>query len=534
MSLLIRQLETACRIPRRHRSAGAVVDQFARGRFAADLAAHLGPSLSRQPGVVRIRNLPIRITVAPDDLHEASLSMAWVTAFGRALFAALAYPSGAGPFEIFRAESIPAFVATAIRDLLDGTASGKWQYAEFHELFLSGVSEASVTLLTRWPQLTLSILVELQHSGALDKLLPRLDDLALERLFALLANEGTFASPSLASATSTSSTALSLADLVVIGELVLRCPPQRFATLRSRAYALKLYVQAHLAKESSPRSPRSIFHALTALTLLLSDDLTLLSSAIHGDSSAKQLPGAVVDFLQLFAREVHADPQSPRLLQVSQLFSDLRATLKLPPPSPAGATARSVASDWCGLFFLVSTLERLGWVAAWRQLSEFQLGGISPLLVGLALSIAGRFRDAPDALDPGVALFSGYFKDPDLFHLRGVFQEFPAETRSRVLHAAVGKEAGSQSWESTFEVLAAGLLQSFAAVIPGFQRTSPAGIARMFLQRQGRIRIEDERLLIQADPSPFHVALHIAGLDSPVSSVSWLAGRRIEFEIGEI
>jgi hypothetical protein len=137
-------------------------------------------------------------------------------------------------------------------------------------------------------------------------------------------------------------------------------------------------------------------------------------------------------------------------------------------------------------------------------------------------------------LDPGVALFSGYFKNPDFFHLRRVFQEFPAETRGRVLRAAVGKEAGSENWESTFEVLAARLLHSFAAGIRGFQHTSPAGIARMFLQRQGRIRIEDERLLIQADPSPFHIALHIAGLDSPVSSVSWLGGRRLEFEIGEI
>jgi hypothetical protein len=522
MSLRIRQLETACRIPRRHRHAAAVVDQFARGAFAAELGSHLGPSLSRQSGVVRIRHLPIHITIAPSDLNEASLSKAWTAAFGRALFAALSYPSGAGPYEVFRAESVPAFVAGAIRDLLEGTAAGKWQYSEFDEVFLSGASEASVALLTRWPELTLSILLELQHSGALDKLLPRLDDIALERIFARL-------EPAVGAAP----IPLSLADLVMWGELVLHHPPQRLASLRSRALALKLYVQAHREKQS-PRSPRTIFHALTALGLLLSDDLSLLSSAIHGGSAAKHIAPEAVELLQSFAHEVHAAPQSPRLLQISQLFSDLRATLKLSPPSSASATARSVASDWCGLFFLVSTVKKLGWVAAWQQLPEFQLGGVSPLLAGLALTIAGEFRPDLDALDPGIALFSGYFKDPDLSHLRRVFLQFPPEVRRRVLHAAIGKEAGSEIWESTFEILSATLLHTFAIGIRGFQRTSPTGIARTFLQRKGRIRVEDVRLLIQPDPSPFHVALHIAGLDSPVSPVFWLGSRRLEFEIGEI
>lgn len=520
MSLRIGQLETTCRVPRRHRQAAAVVDQFARGPMARDLAVHLGPSLSSVPGVVRIRRLPIHITVAPSDLNEASLSRVWTAAFSRALFAALAYPLGAGPCEVFRAESVPAFVAGAIRDLLGGIAGGKWQYKEFHELFRSGASEASLALLLRWPELTLSILLELQSSGALDKLLPRLDDLALERVFAILAPTSD-AAP------------FSLDDLVVCGKFALRHPPQRLVTLRSRAYALKLYLQAHRAKESS-RSPRVIFHVLTALALLLSDDLSLLSAAIHGHPAGRPIPPGVVEFLQMFAREVHAAPQSPRLFEVSQLLSELRAALKLPPPSAASVNARSVASDWCGLFFLVSTVGKLGWVAAWRQLPEFQLGGVSPLLAGLALTIAGQFHPSSGELDPGISLFSGYFKDSDFSHLHQVFQKFPPEVRRRVLHAATGKETGFETWESSFEVLASTLLHAFASGIRGFQRSSPAGIIRTFLQRKGRIRIEDERLLVQPDPSPFHVAMHIAGFDSPVSSVSWLDGRRLEFEVGEI
>jgi hypothetical protein len=46
--------------------------------------------------------------------------------------------------------------------------------------------------------------------------------------------------------------------------------------------------------------------------------------------------------------------------------------------------------------------------------------------------------------------------------------------------------------------------------------------------------MEGERVTIQPQPSPFHVALHIAGMDAPLDSVPWLGGRRLEFEIGEI
>jgi hypothetical protein len=32
-------------------------------------------------------------------------------------------------------------------------------------------------------------------------------------------------------------------------------------------------------------------------------------------------------------------------------------------------------------------------------------------------------------------------------------------------------------------------------------------------------------------PSPYHVALHISGMDDPLPSVSWMGGRRLEFHL---
>jgi hypothetical protein len=522
MALRIRKLDTACYVPRRYRNEVSVVDQFAHGRFAADLAGHLGPSLAHQSAVVRIKHLPLRLIIPASDLNESTLSRAWTEAFSRALFTALAYPSGTGPFEVFRADSVAGFIAGAIRDLLDGTASGKWQYAEFEGLFCSGVSPAFVTLLTNWPHLTFPILVELDQTGALSKLLPRLDDLMLERLFVILASPGDSEPP-----------LLTIADLISVAKLVPQRPPGKLAAMWSRGFALQLYV--HLRSMNQPaRSPRAIFHTLTALAILLSEDLSLLSSAIHGEPDAMHLPPATVALLQIVAQEVHSTPQSIQLSELGQLLSDLRTTLKIPPPSTTNVPARWVSSDWCGLFFLTSTLARLGWVTGWRQLHDFQVGGISPLLTGLALTIAGKFETQPHALDPGVALFSGYLADPDLSYLNKVFQEYPIAVRRNVMHAALGGEDGSETWSSTFERLANHLLCQFASGIRGFKKSSPQGVASTFLQRSGRIRIEDERITIQPEPSAFHIALHIAGLDAPLDSIPWLGGRRLEFEIGDI
>lgn len=522
MGLCIRKLATTCHVPRRFRNEASVVDLFAHGRFAADLGGHLGPSFSRQPAVVRIRHLPIRVIIPSSDLNEASLSRAWTEAFARALFTALAYPEGVGPFEVFRADSVAIFIAGAIRDLLDGTAIGKWQYAEFEELFRSGAGVSSISLLTNWPQLTLPILLELGHSGALNELLPRLDDLALERLFVALVPPSDSEPPP-----------LSIADLIAAAKLVLRHPPQKRSALGTRTFALQLYVYARGANEPG-RSPRAIFHSLLALVILLSGDLSFLSQVAPRGADAKHVPPAVTALLQAIANEARSAPQSPHISHLRQLLSDLHSALRIPSPAADSVPARWISSDWCGLFFLSSTLDHLGWIPAWRQVPGFQSGGISPVLAGLSLAAIGKFESPIKELDPGVALFSGYLTDPDLSHLRRVFQEYPLEVRRSVMRAALGDEEATDTWARAFERLAENLLRIFALRVRGLQQSAPPSIVRMFLRRSGRIRIEEERILVQPDPSPFHVALHIAGMDAPVDSVSWLGDRRLEFEIGEI
>lgn len=522
MGLRIRKLDTTCHVPRRYRKEAGVVERLARGRFAADLGAHLGHSLSRQAAVVRIKELRVRVIIPASELNEASLSRAWTEAFSRALFTTLAYPAGIGPFDVFRAESVVVFVAGAIRDLLNDTAVGNWRYAEFEEMFRSGVSAATTALLTGWPQLTLPILFELERFGVLEKMLARLDDLTLERLFVTLALPAD--SPP---------APLTIADLIATAKLVLQGPPAKFSTLRGRRFALRLYVRARMGSEPIC-SPRAVFQMLTALGILLSNDLSLLRSVIQGQPAGSQLPQATTDLLRAVAREVHFAAPSPQLSQLGQVLSDLRIALKIPPPPATGARVRWISTEWCGLFFLTGTLVRLGWVAAWQKLPDFQAGGISPLMAGLALTITGEFGAPPRALEPGVALFSGYLGDPDISHLKKVFQDDPLEARRKVLLAALGSGDGCETWAGAFERLSNHLLGAFRSRIRGFQKSPPESITRMFLQRPGRIRIEEECLRIQPQASTYHVALHIAGLDEAIAAVPWLGERRLEFEIGDL
>jgi hypothetical protein len=551
MSLKICKLATECHVPQQLRKDAEIVDQLARGRFARDLGTHLGPSLARQPAIIRIRRLPVRVIIPASELNEDALSLHWRQELGKALFTALAYPAGEGPLEIFQANSVAGFVASAVLDLLDGTAPAKWQYAEFESFFRLGSTQAALALICEWPRQSLAVLIGLAEQHMLGRLLARFDDLAIERAFGILA-------PSPENGT------LSVTNLIAAARLVLDHPPEKASALRSRAYALTLFVEAQRVQRPQP-SPRALFHALLSLAALLNEELfwpgnpSDQTRAAHLPSNVsailESIGGALREHMQstFFSnagepvhlpfglktpggQQTRGERISSQLEELSQLLHVLRVELKVLPPS-ISPEVRWVSSEWCGLFFLASTLQRLGWIPAWRQLADFQVGGVACLAAGLALTIVGRFDPAVPSLDPGIVLFGGYLGDPDIAHLRKVFQEFPRQVQQEVLHAALPHELANdaaENWEGTFKLLAVTLIREFASRIRGFRQATQQGIVRSFIVRQGRIRIEPERLVVFPAPSPFNVALHISGMDEPVDSSLWLGGRRIEFQLGDL
>jgi hypothetical protein len=520
MTLRIHQLDTTCHVPSWHRNGAELVDRFARGHLARDLGEHLGPSLARQPAVVRIRALNLRVILPASSLSEEGLSVAWREAFAKALFTALTYPSGAGPAGIFRADSVADFLAAAICDLLEGTAAGKWQYAEFEEIFRRGTTEAALALLCNWPQECRGVLSELARREVLDRLLARFDEAAIERLFNMLSP------PALARVESD----LSIADLTAIAKLVLAHLPERNLALVSRSYALSLFVKAWAARPL-PLSLRTVFEALLGVACLLNQKM------FWPGGKPTTLSPQMVSLLARIASETSkSQTRTSHLRELETHLTELRARLDIRAPEVSGPEVEWRSTEWCGLFFLAGTLERLGWVRAWQGLPEFQSGGLSCLIAGIGLAIAGDLEPGSAAVDPAIALFAGYLGDPDLSQIRGFYQGSSRGLRQKVIAAASPLNAAedlSQSWEATIDFLTESLVKAFASRVRGFRQSTRKGIVQTFLRRPGRIRIEAERIVAVPEPSPFHVALHISGLDAALDP-TWWNRRRLDFEIGDL
>jgi hypothetical protein len=310
--------------------------------------------------------------------------------------------------------------------------------------------------------------------------------------------------------------------------LAARNPPRNAAELRSRAYAIRLFVSAAIDGRRLT-SAHSLFHSLATLHTLLDID-GWFEPYRELRAFAPKLPGAVADALQRIEREALSSRGPALFRRLAETIEEIRAAVQAPPPSVSAPGTRWIASSWCGLFFLCSVLDRLEWPHVWRRLPEFQIGGISPLLAGVLITLTGQFEEAPQALDPAVALLSGYEGDADLAHLQRIYAEYPEEVRAALLQAA-GVTGDTQTWAATFDALASALVAHFGCLIRGFRQASRHAIVRGFLAQPGRIRVEKYRFAVYPDPHPFQVALHISSLDAPVESASWLGGRRVEFRL---
>jgi hypothetical protein len=528
MALRIDQFATQCKLSRRRQSAAHIVDHLARHRLPKEIALHLGPSLARQSAIVRIRRLPLSFAIPAAEFEEQALAKAWVQTFGQALFTALAYPSGCGPIEIYRADSLAEFLASVVCDLLEGDTSRHWAYAEFAEILGRSNPEALLALLCQWPGETLRVLIATEKSGQLEKLLGRLDEIALDRLMAVLSEAEGAAHQSGANQEGSA-----IPMLLAAADYVSQDLPRSLRELKSRGYALRLYVRTRARGVLSP-SLRRLFHSVGAFGCLLEHPYILSFPEFHLQIGASP-PGVSVLLKRIQLEVETAEPSAlvPRLVRaLDELRDALRVEIATPVPS-----IRRMASDWCGIFFLCEVLQRLGWVPLWQRLAPFESGGISCLLAGLALAATFRFDKDLISLDPGVALFAGYINEPDLAHCRSFFRTTASSVRREILLSALSQEpteAEIADWPATLQVLSGRLLTEFASRIRGFRKASPRSIVSNFLRHTGFISLGEDKVRVFSEPSPFHVALHVSGLDQPLESVSWLGHRRLEFDLGEL
>jgi hypothetical protein len=232
--------------------------------------------------------------------------------------------------------------------------------------------------------------------------------------------------------------------------------------------------------------------------------------------------------------EVLVTANSERRAAFGDLFGELASTNFFGNQRSRGQ--RWISTDWAGLFLLIDSVQRLGWADRLSQLPVGTANGprlMTYILAGMGLSIMGRFDETSPYLDPGLALFSGWFDGPDLGGLRRFLASEQSETRHEILVELLGNDAreeGPIQWETCFDALADRLIREFVSRIHGFAQSSRGFIVRNFIALPGRVAVAENRLSIVLTSSPLNAVVHLCRLDDPVEEVPWLGRRRIEFE----
>jgi hypothetical protein len=538
MTVTIDKMATRCRASRRHEAAARLVDRVARQRLATELTELIGPALARQAPVVRIRRLSVKLELAASEMSEDTLTAVWARAVARSLFEALAYPTGSGSIQIVRADSPAAFRAAFLRDLLSARAGGRWEYAEFDELLRLPPIEAAVSLLLREPEDLVATLVALDGSPALRHLISGLDQMALERLFIAIArlNRGDPTAP------------LTLADLLWTAREASDAPLPHGLALDGRRQALWIFVRT---RGGEGRPPRRIFHALLALSSLLEWPRLLVPDTPDVPHSleelerrtGRRLPSAVSSLLLQLAGEAEADRRAgtsrgdPSLVQLLAAVDRLRPLAPTAAPAPERSETPWIEIESASLLLLAGIVQRLGWdvlrsdslLEPWGGHRFFQV-----LLSGIGSAVLERLVTESEALDPAVVFFAGMEREPNMIGLRHSLASINADGRRQLLARLLPENTDdgiAVDWAATFDALAAKLIHEFASLIRGFREAPRPAIVRQFLRTPGRVQTSEQVVSVLLASSPYHVALHISGMDDPLPSVSWMGGRRLEFRL---
>jgi hypothetical protein len=486
MTLAIRKLATVCRASSKRREAARVVDRVARERLASELDAHLGSSLAAQPDVVRIRRLQVRVVIPPGPLNENAIASAWAGAFGRALFQALAYPDGQGRTEVIRAATWNEFIAALLRDIADGVAAGRWQYAEFADFLRLPPPEAMLAILrAEPPDDRLRIFLELEKAGVLDRVLARWDELNLARLFQDFAADGAGSSQDEPGHAVFRTATFAAVTLEAVAQLIGQHGLPRGWKLNGRRQGLRLFVLSR--RNGGTRSPGAIAWALGLIAGLLENPWIARAEV---DTTLAGSSPIVEELCRLFPMGLRPD--------VASLLDQIRPLVPTAAP-PGSMPMKWIESDCAALLLLIRLV----------MASSSKLQPPPFFLVGLALTVLGRFDPDLKVLDPAIDAFAGFEELPPMDSLRE-FLRAPARPEE-------------------LENAAAELIRAFTDRLPGLRKSSRDAIVRQILVQPGRLRWEERRLLVVLDPSPYHVALRISGADDPVDAVPWLAGRRLEF-----
>jgi len=215
-------------------------------------------------------------------------------------------------------------------------------------------------------------------------------------------------------------------------------------------------------------------------------------------------------------------------------------------PSSSGHQAlHALDSDCAGLFLLVRTVQDLRLSALLRD-SGF--ASLEPLLIALAIRIAGPLAVKDNKLDLGAALWAGISSEEFSSHLQRLAtldaQLFHTNLsdllEARRLVDPISSEDFSDQLPSDFlpsevapaiDFAAASLLRSWARWLPGLGDSSVPFLLEKFVRRSGQLHLYPDCIEVCFLPGPLDAILKMAGYLSDTPIASWLGNRFVRFRI---
>ena len=513
MTVTIHKLTTRCRSPRGVERSGALVERVARGLLASELGAHLGPSLDRLPAVTRLKQLRVRLQIPSRKLDAMNLASAWARAFTVALHKALAYPPGDGVISSRRYESAAAYKAAMLHHIATKGLAACWEFPELEAWRGSSPAQAALGELLKDPRLIADIAAQLDRQGWLEPLLAWWDELSLERVMRAVAGDDRPAG-------------LSLEDLVELGLAAGAAGGLRLEwAFAGRRQAIRFWVRLY------PRFPlRGVWHGLRLLqrflevpALLMLRDPALLTDAIPFPPWCEAIvsTGAITNPA---GRPSGAGSTPAGLLgALESLRSLVPSAASSLSAGRSGAALKWIVCDGAGVMLMLSVVQRLDLWRFARKPAFAGFGGpraLSFLLAGIGMTLLKRWN-LTDPVDPAVALFAGIFSEPDVAGMRHFFSETNP--------SAVAEFVQAETWTEALDRAATELARCFASRVRGFRQASREAVVKQFLRVRGRVLVEDTRVLVVLEPTPWAVALQLSGMDDPLEGVEWLEPRRVEF-----
>jgi hypothetical protein len=525
MTLTIGRLHVRARLPKRLRARAPDAARLARDVLPGALGRHLH-RVPAAPAVCRIRRLHVRVQLTPRQLDEQQMTEACAEAFVRALLTAINQPPGFS--NTVAAASVERWFADAIVATLDGGLSG-WMFDEFagyegrpaHEIVVSIVRDHDAD----WT----AVLAACLERGQLDRLILALGASGCRDLVRAIAQRGSWALPA------------SLNDLAAIGAALVSAAADSPRVRSESLDAVVLRLAAAFASRpdrARPFSPPALRAAVAALWWLASRLTEDESASVKRDGTfpleEMQAAPGVIPLVQSVL-----DGWTERDGAPEAVDAGFRSVLMALRPSGARQTRpiERHESAVAGMLLLVPVIERLGLPENVRRSelgAAYGSRAITYVLTATALALIGEPPSAASRIDPGIAVFAGWGNDVDPYAIVRICRDRNRADYVELIRTLVGDafDADAVSGaDSAFAGIGAWLVRRFADGLRGFSKSSERFIVSRMLAVGGTIDVDDRRVLVRLHANPFWPVVRLSGADAPVDAVSWLAGRRLTFEL---